>query len=103
MDYERQEADDEQLPVHSVNVLISLSAFACKKIGVVSKYAVVIHQEPGGGYWAEVPALPGCYAQGESISELIDNVREAIVGVLEVMKEQGRQPESNIQILDVAI
>jgi len=31
------------------------------------------------------------------------NVREAIMGVLEVMKEQGRQPESNIQILDVAV
>jgi len=33
----------------------------------------------------------------------MDNVREAIAGVLEVMKEQGSQPESNIQILDVAV
>jgi predicted RNase H-like HicB family nuclease len=33
----------------------------------------------------------------------MDNVREAIAGVLEVLKEQGRQPESNIQILDVAV
>jgi len=69
----------------------------------VGKYAVVIHEEPEGGYWAEVPALPGCYSQGESIPELMGNVREAIMGVLEVMKEQGRQPESNIQILDVAV
>jgi predicted RNase H-like HicB family nuclease len=69
----------------------------------VSKYTVVIHQEPEGGYWAEVPALPGCYSQGETVPDLMDNVREAIVGVLEVMKEQGRQPESNIQILDVAV
>jgi len=73
------------------------------RIGTVCKYAVVIHQEPEGGYWAEVPAVPGCYSQGESISELMDNVREAIVGVLEVTKEQGRQPESNIQILDVDV
>jgi predicted RNase H-like HicB family nuclease len=69
----------------------------------VGKYTVVIHEEPEGGYWAEVPALPGCYSQGESVPELMDNVREAIVGVLEVMKEQGRQPKSNIQILDVAV
>ena len=69
----------------------------------MTKYAVVIHEEAEGGFWAEVPALPGCYSQGDSIPELMDNVREAIAGVLEVMKEQGRQPESNIQILDIAV
>jgi len=47
----------------------------------VTKYAVVIHEEPEGGYWAEVPALPGCYSQGESVPELLENVREAIQGV----------------------
>jgi predicted RNase H-like HicB family nuclease len=69
----------------------------------VTTYAVVIHEEPEGGFWAEVPALPGCYSQGESIAELMDNVREAIAGVLAVMKDQGSRPESNIQILDVAV
>jgi predicted RNase H-like HicB family nuclease len=52
----------------------------------VENYAVVIHEEAEGGFWAEVPALPGCYAQGESIDQLMANVREAITGVLEVMK-----------------
>jgi predicted RNA binding protein YcfA (HicA-like mRNA interferase family) len=42
--------------------------------------------------------LPGCYSQGESVSELRDNVREPIAGVLDVIKDQGRQPESNIRI-----
>jgi predicted RNase H-like HicB family nuclease len=69
----------------------------------VTKYAVVIHEEPEGGFWAEVPALPGCYSQGDSIAELMDNVREAIAGVREVMKERGAQPELNIQVLDVAV
>lgn len=55
----------------------------------VTNYAVVIHEEPEGGFWAEVPALPGCYSQGESVAELLDNVREAITGVLEVLKETG--------------
>jgi predicted RNase H-like HicB family nuclease len=69
----------------------------------VTKYAVVIHEEPEGGFWAEVPALPGCYSQGESIEELMDNVSEAITGVLEVLREQGGRPESNIRILDAAV
>ena len=41
-------------------------------------YSVVIHEDPEGGFWAEVPALPGCYSQGESMPELMDNIREAI-------------------------
>ena len=64
---------------------------------------MVIHEEAEGGFWAEVPALPGCYSQGETIEELMGNIREAITGVLEVTKEQGKLPESNIQILDIAV
>jgi len=69
----------------------------------VRTYAVVIHEDPEGGFWGEVPALPGCYSQGDTIEELKDNIREAIAGVLEVLKEQGQEPDSNIQILDVAV
>jgi predicted RNase H-like HicB family nuclease len=69
----------------------------------MEKYAVVIHEDPEAGFWAEVPALPGCYSQGETIEELMGNVREAVAGVLGVMKEQGKRPESNIRILDVAV
>ena len=69
----------------------------------MQKYAVVIHEDPEGGFWAEVPALPGCYSQGETVDELEHNIREAIAGVLEVLREQGREPDSNIQILDVAV
>jgi predicted RNase H-like HicB family nuclease len=69
----------------------------------VRNYAVVIHEDPEGGFWAEVPALPGCYSQGETVDELERNIREAIAGVLEVLREQGREPNSNIQILDVAV
>lgn len=66
-------------------------------------YAVVIHKDPEGGFWAEVPALPGCYSQGETVDELERNIREAIAGVVEVLKEQGQDPDSSIQILDVAV
>jgi predicted RNase H-like HicB family nuclease len=69
----------------------------------VRNYAVVIHEDPEGGYWGEVPALPGCYSQGDTVDELKSNIREAIAGVLEVLKEQGQEPDSTIQILDVAV
>jgi predicted RNase H-like HicB family nuclease len=61
----------------------------------MTTYTVVVHEDPDGGFWAEVPALPGCYSQGDTEAELMDNIREAIAGVLEVMKEQGAQPETN--------
>ena len=69
----------------------------------MQNYTVVIHEEPDGGFWAEVPALPGCYSQGETVDELKQNIREAIAGVLEVLKEQGQEPDSTIQILEVAV
>ena len=67
------------------------------------KIRVVIHEADEGGFWAEVPALSGCSSQGETVDELKHNIREAIAGVLEVLREQGREPDSNIQILDVAV
>ena len=45
---------------------------------------VVIHQADEGGYWAEVPSIPGCATQGDSIEELLKNVHEAVEGCLSV-------------------
>jgi len=64
---------------------------------------VVVHPEPEGGYWGEVPALPGCYSQGETVDELLINLKEAIGVTLDVMREDGRSPEQNVQILELAI
>ena len=69
----------------------------------MSKFAVVVHAEPAGGYWGEVPALPGCYSQGETVDELLGNLREAIAGVLVVMREEGRTVEENVQVVELAV
>jgi predicted RNase H-like HicB family nuclease len=42
----------------------------------------IIHPGEESGYWAEVPALPGCVTQGETLQELEANLREAIEGWL---------------------
>ena len=66
-------------------------------------YKIVIHQEPQGGFWAEVPALPGCVSQGDTLPELKANIREAIEGYLDVMTEEGREPEPDVEIAEVAV
>ncbi len=67
------------------------------------KFTVLIHPEPEGGFWGEVPALPGCYSQAETIQELLVNLKEAINSTLEVMREDGRSPEQDVQVLELAI
>ena len=48
------------------------------------KLKVVVHQAEEGGYWAEVPSIPGCATQGESFEELLTNLYEAVEGCLSV-------------------
>jgi predicted RNase H-like HicB family nuclease len=44
------------------------------------KIKLVVHEAEEGGFWGEVPALPGCMSQGETMEELLANLREAIEG-----------------------
>ena len=53
------------------------------------EYSVVVHEAEEGGYWVEVPALPGCYSQGETVEEALGNVREAMGLYLDTLREEG--------------
>ena len=66
-------------------------------------YKTVIHRETEGGFWGEVPQLPGCYSQGNTVPELMENLREAAEGYLEVLKEQGRSPEPEVEIRELVL
>jgi len=48
------------------------------------KLKVVVHEAEEGGYWAEVPYIPGCVTQGETFDELLSNIYEAVEGCLSV-------------------
>ena len=48
------------------------------------KLKVVIHEAEEGGFWAEVPAIPGCMTQGETMKELIQNLYDAVEGCLSI-------------------
>ena len=48
------------------------------------KLKVVVHEAEEGGFWAEVPSIPGCATQGDSFDELLSNIYEAVEGCLSV-------------------
>jgi len=48
------------------------------------KLKVIVHEAEEGGYWAEVPAIPGCVSQGGTIDELLSNIQEAVEACLSV-------------------
>jgi predicted RNase H-like HicB family nuclease len=56
------------------------------------EYTVIIHKAEEGGYWVEVPALPGCYSQGETMEESLTNIKDAIELHLEDLKEGSEIP-----------
>ncbi len=52
------------------------------------KIKVVVHDAEEGGFWAEVPAIPGCATEGDTMEELMRSLREAIKGCLAVEVEK---------------
>ena len=48
------------------------------------KFKVIVHEAEEGGYWAEVPSIPGCATEGDTYEELIQNIQQAIEGCLSV-------------------
>ncbi len=54
-------------------------------------FDVVLLEDESGGYVAIVPALPGCHTQGDTLSEVMDNVREAIDLYWETLTPQERK------------
>ena len=66
------------------------------------KIKVVVHQADEGGYWAEVPAIPGCATQGETFEELLKNLYEAVEGCLSVEVEKPKSTSKD-QVLEIAV
>ncbi|MCC5840448.1 MAG: type II toxin-antitoxin system HicB family antitoxin [Opitutales bacterium] len=66
------------------------------------KIKAIIHEAKEGGFWAEVPALPGCATQGDTMEELTENLKEAITLWLDVGEDEIK-PQSTDRILEVAV
>ncbi|MCD6089440.1 type II toxin-antitoxin system HicB family antitoxin [Candidatus Bathyarchaeota archaeon] len=55
------------------------------------EFDTIIMEDETGGYVAFVPALPGCHTQGDTLQELLDNVKEAIELYLETLTEEEKK------------
>jgi predicted RNase H-like HicB family nuclease len=66
------------------------------------KLKVIVHEAEEGGYWAEVPSIPGCATQGETFDELLSNIYEAVEGCLSIdmkdIKTTGKD-----KVLEIAV
>lgn len=62
----------------------------------------IIHKAEEGGFWAEVPALPGCMTQGETMTELKANLHEAVELWLSVGEESAKS-ETGDEILEMTV
>lgn len=66
------------------------------------KLQVVVHDAEDGGYWAEVPAIPGCATQGETFDELLSNLYEAVEGRLSVDIQDIPVSDKN-KVMEIAV
>jgi predicted RNase H-like HicB family nuclease len=66
------------------------------------KIKVVVHDAAEGGFWAEVPAIPGCATQGETFGQLLANLYEAVDGCLSVDVEQPKTAPTD-RVLEISV
>ena len=66
------------------------------------KIRAIIHPAEEGGYWAEVPAFPGCITEGDTMEEVVANLKDAIEGWLDVANSRNAI-ESTDQIVEIAV
>jgi predicted RNase H-like HicB family nuclease len=64
------------------------------------KLIVVVHPAEEGGYWAEIPALPGCISEGDTFDETLLNIREAAEGWL-LVADDSAENDADAQLAEI--
>jgi antitoxin HicB len=63
---------------------------------------VVLHPDDDGGYWVEVPSLPGCISEGDTRDEALENIKDAIEGYIASLQKHGDPiPDDNVVVVTV--
>jgi predicted RNase H-like HicB family nuclease len=66
------------------------------------KLKVVVHEVEEGGYWAEIPALPGCLTEGDTLKELKKNAREAAQRWFDAVRVEPRKTRRT-RIIEISV
>ncbi|MBI2629286.1 type II toxin-antitoxin system HicB family antitoxin [Candidatus Pacearchaeota archaeon] len=64
---------------------------------------VILEEQEEGGYTAYVPSLPGCISQGETKSEALDNIKEAIELYLEADENEMINYQDKGEAITIAL
>src|ERR1700756_3422413 len=85
----------------NIRSFVRLGSGRTRRAGM--RYTVILEQEPDGGYVVSVPALPGCVSQGNTRSEALANIREAIEIYVEDCRVAGDPVpiEAGIEFVEV--
>lgn len=74
---------------------------------VKTKFLIILEKEENGTYSVFVPALPGCYSQGDTVEDAMENSKEAIECYIESLKKDGisipKQSQELIGEVQVAV
>ncbi|MCR4256259.1 MAG: type II toxin-antitoxin system HicB family antitoxin [Patescibacteria group bacterium] len=65
---------------------------------VVGSYPVIVQEDVSGGYWVSCPTFEGCYSQGETIEESLENIREAISLCREELRKPPARRSQNVSL-----
>lgn len=77
------------LPCAAIDELVKIEYYKVMLNTKSLSYTVLFERAEEGGYVAFVPALPGCMTQGETFEEAKENIQDAIVGYIQVLREDG--------------
>ncbi|HEV3255664.1 MAG TPA: type II toxin-antitoxin system HicB family antitoxin [Gemmataceae bacterium] len=66
------------------------------------KVKVLIHPDETGGFWAEVPAVPGCVSEGDTLEQVKKNIAEALEGML-LIETPATETEPGYQVGEIEV
>ncbi len=66
-------------------------------------YSIYIEKGEDFGYVAHCPAIPGCHSQGETLEEVIANIRDAIRGCIEALGKDLLTPPKEALVVEVQV
>ena len=68
------------------------------------RYTIILRSDPEqGGYWVDVPALPGVYSYGDTEDEARAKAREAIEGYIEALRMDGEPIPQDVETVEVLV
>ena len=67
------------------------------------RYSIVVERDEDGLYVASVPVLQGCYTQGKSYEEAVENIKDAIRVHIEARRELGEPIPMEVAIDQVEV